>query len=125
MFPTFGLTLILMVPTAPVPKNIPPVGPAPYILNLKADDDGNISFPVTRSRKRIVIATTTFQGGVRFENVIIDFGKGTVDVGLADLKDLKVYTAYGQEMSMLEAIRKLENNLRVVVSSDEIGRAHV
>jgi hypothetical protein len=118
MFPAFGLTLILMVPSAPVPKVIAPVGPAPYILNLKADDDGNISFPVTRTRRQTCNVFLQGPGGFNLETCVVDYGKGTVLVGLADLKDLKVYTAYGQEMIMLEATRKLENNLRVVVSSD-------
>ncbi len=118
MFPAFGLTLILMVPSAPVPKVIAPVGPAPYILKLEVDCDGKIGFPVTRTLKQTFTTFNQGLGGLNLEICVVDWGKGTVNVGLTELIDLKVYTAYGQEVSMREAIKKLENKLTVVVSSD-------
>ena len=118
MFPPFCLALILMVPGAPVPKVIAPVGPAPYILNLKVDDGGKIGFPVTRTRRQTYNVFLQAPGGFNLETCVVDSGKGTVYVGLTELKDLKVYTAYGREVSMQEAIKKLENKLKVVVSSD-------
>ena len=101
MFPALGLTLALLVPGAPIPKDVAPSGPAPYILNLKSENDGKVRFTVMRSVKAKV-TRIQFQGGPNGQQVPVQVESEVtvqqhIRVELAELKDLKVYTPEGKD----------------------------
>ena len=96
MFPALGLTLALMVPGAPIPKDIAPIGPAPYILNLKSENDGKVRFTVIRN-ETVKVTRVQFQGGPNGQQVPVQIESDVavqkhVRVELTELKDLKVYS---------------------------------
>ena len=120
MFPAFGLTLALMVPGAPVPKDVAPVGPAPYILQLKSENDGKVRFTVMRTEK-VKVNRVQFQGGPNGQQVPVQIESEVtmqkyIRIELADLKDLKVYTPEGKEVDAKEAAKKLSEATMAIAS---------
>ena len=122
MFPALGLGLALMLPGAPIPKDVVPSGPAPYILNLKAENDGKIRFTVQRTEK-VKVSTTTYQGGPNGQAVPIQVEREVTvtkyeRVELPDLKGLKVYTPDGKEVEIKDAAKKLTESTLAIASSN-------
>ena len=122
MFPALGLTLALMVPGAPVPKDVAPGGPAPYILNLKSENDGKVRFTVMRSEK-VKVTRVQFQGGPNGQQVPVQVESEVtvqkhVRVELAELKDLKVYTPEGKEVDIKDAAKKLGETTMAIASTN-------
>jgi hypothetical protein len=120
MFPALGLTLALMTPGAPIPKDVTPGGPAPYILNLKSDSDGKIRFQVMRGEK-VKVSTVTFQGGPNGQQVPVTVEREEtvmkyLRVELAELKGLKVYSTDGKEVDIKDAAKKLGESAMAIAS---------
>ena len=120
MFPALGLTLALLVPGAPIPKDVAPSGPAPYILNLKSENDGKVRFTVMRSVKAKV-TRIQFQGGPNGQQVPVQVESEVtvqqhIRVELAELKDLKVYTPEGKEVDIKDAAKKLGETTMAIAS---------
>jgi len=120
MFPALGLSLALLVPGAPIPKDVTPGGPAPYILNLKSDNDGKIRFQVMRGEK-VKVATVTFQGGPNGQQVPVTIEREEtvmkyLRVELAELKGLKVYSTDGKEVDIKDAAKKLGESAMAIAS---------
>src|SRR5882757_8437171 len=118
MFPALGLTLALMTPGAPIPKDVTPSGPAPYILNLKSESDGKVRFTVLRTEKQKV-TVLTIQGGPNGQGEPVQTEKEVTvtkyeRVELADLKGLKVYTADGKEVEIKDAVKKLNESAMAI-----------
>ncbi len=122
MFPAFGLTLALLLPGAPIPKDIAPTGPAPYILNLKSENDGKVRFAVLRTEK-VKVTRVQFQGGPNGQQVpvLVESEMAVqkyVRIELADLKDLKVYTPEGKEVDVKDAAKKLGETTMAIASTN-------
>ncbi len=122
MFPAFALTLALMAPAAPIPKDVAPAGPAPYILNLKSENDGKVRFTVLRNEK-VKVTRVQFQGGPNGQQVPVQIESDMqvtryVRVELADLKDVKVYTTEGKEVDLKDAVKKLGDTTMAVASAN-------
>lgn len=122
MFPAFGLTLALLAPGAPIPKDVAPAGPAPYILNLKSEDDGKVRFSVRRTEK-VKVTEVTIQLGPNNQQVPVQVEREVavttqVRVELADLKDVKVYSVDGKEIDLKEAGKKLNEKTMAIASSN-------
>ena len=122
MFPAFGLTLALLAPGAPIPKDVAPAGPAPYILNLKSEDDGKVRFSVRRTEK-VKVTEVTIQLGPNNQQVPVQVEREVavttqVRVELADLKDVKVYGVDGKEIDLKEAGKKLNEETMAIASSN-------
>ncbi len=110
MFTTL-MTAALLVPAAPVPKDIAPTGPAPYILNLRAGNDGEVKGTVVRTEKQKVMMIQAV-GGPNGAQVIQRVEQEVpvtrmVALGLADLKDLKVFSADGKDVAIKDAVKKV------------------
>ncbi len=122
MFPAFGLTLALLAPGAPIPKDVAPAGPAPYILNLKSEDDGKVRFSVRRTEK-VKVTEVKIQLGPNNQQVPVQVEREVavttqVRVELADLKDVKVYGVDGKEIDLKEAGKKLNEKTMAIASSN-------
>jgi len=107
---------------APVPPAAPsgPVGPVPRLLGLKVAD-GKVTIPVTRTEKQqgagvVVVGINGNPNGGQF--VIQQDVTKSVTVPLAEVKDLKVYTADGKEVPVADAEKQLKTGGTVVVSAD-------
>lgn len=122
MFPALGLTLALMIPGAPIPKDIAPSGPAPYILNLKSENDGKVRFTVIRSEK-VKVTTVQFQGDPNGQQVPIQIEsemtvQKRIRIELAELNELKVYTPEGKEVDIKDAAKKLSETTMAIASTN-------
>ncbi|MCI0702691.1 MAG: hypothetical protein L0241_16550 [Planctomycetia bacterium] len=118
MLTSFVLSMAL---AAPVPAPAPPMatGPAPRILELKADNNGKIMVAVTRMQKvQIGVGGAVNPGGGAPPAVITREVPVTKMVELKDVKDLTVTTADGKKMDTADALKKLEKGGIVVVSSN-------
>lgn len=120
MFPAIGLTLALLAPGAPIPKDVAPSGPAPYILNLKSENDGKVRFTVIRNEK-VKVTRFQLQGGPNGQQVPVQIESDTmmqkhIRVELAELKDLKVYTPEGKEVDIKDAAKKLGETTMAIAS---------
>ncbi len=120
MFAPFSLALALMTPGAPIPKDITPAGPPPYILNLKSDSDGKTRFQVLRTEK-VKVSVVTFANGpngqlvpvtTEREQTVMKYAR----VELAELKDLKVYSTDGKEVDIKDAAKKLAETSMAIAS---------
>ena len=111
----FALSLALLTPSAPVPKNIPPVGQAPWIFELKPDSDGKVFITVRREEKRTV-TTNPPGGGPALEREMITFR--ILQVELGDVKELQFFTADGKVAEKKAALAKIENGAMVVLTTD-------
>src|SRR4051794_1410590 len=111
MTPTLLLAAGLLLPAAPIPKDAPPAGPAPYILQLKAGNDGKVKLSVLRTETvKQVMATVTV--GPNGQQVIQQVEKDvpvtkSVLIEVEELKDLKAYTADGKELKAKDAAEKI------------------
>ncbi len=120
MLPAFGLTLALMIPGAPVPKDVAPVGPAPYILHLKSENDGKVRFTVMRTEK-VKVNSVHIQVGPNGQQVPVQTESEVtmqkhVRIELGDLKDLKVYTPEGKEVDVKDAAKRLSETTMAIAS---------
>lgn len=122
MLTSFVLSVALAapVPVAPPP---PASGPAPRLLELKANADGKVMVTITRTE---MVKVQVGQGGA------INPGGGAPPavitrevpvqkmavVELGDVKDLKVTTADGKKVELVDVMKKLKDGAVVVVSSD-------
>lgn len=121
MFTTL-MTAALLVPAAPVPKDALPTGPAPYILNLRAGNDGEAKVTVVRTEKQKVMMIQAV-GGPNGAQVIQQVEKEVpvtrmVALGLADLKDLKVFSADGKDVAITDAVKKVNDGGLFVASAN-------
>ena len=122
MFPAFGLTLALLAPAAPIPKDVVPAGPAPYILNLKSEDDGKVRFTVLRIEK-VKVTEVTIQLGPNNQQIPVQTEREVTvtkyaRVELAELKDVKVYSVEGKEIDAKEAGKRLSEKAMAIASSN-------
>ena len=122
MFPAFYLTIALLAPGAPIPKDVAPAGPAPYILNLKSENDGKVRFSVRRTEK-VKVTEVTIQLGPNNQQIPVQVEREVsvttqVRVELAELKDVKVYGADGKEIDLKEAGKKLNEKAMAIASSN-------
>ena len=120
MFPALGLSFALLVPGAPIPKDVAPAGPAPYILNLKSDSDGKLRFQVMRAEK-VKVTVVAFQGGPNGQQVPVATEREEnvirfIRVELAELKGLKVYSTDGKEVDIKDAAKKLGETAMAIAS---------
>lgn len=121
MFATL-MTAALLVPVAPVPRDSVPTGPAPYILNLRAGNDGEAKVTVVRTEKQKVMMLQAVGGPngaqviqrVEQEVPVIKY----VQLGLADLKDLKVFSADGKDVAVKDAVKKVNDGGLFVASAN-------
>lgn len=115
-------SLVLSVTlAAPVPAAPPPVaaGPAPRILELKANADGKVMVAVTRMEKLQVGAGNAINpNGGPAPAVITREVARTKLVELSEVKDLVVTTADGTKIDPADALKKLAAGGNVIVSSD-------
>ncbi len=121
MFTTL-MTAALLVPAAPVPRDIASTGPAPYILNLRAGNDGEVKVTVVRTEKQKVMMIQAV-GGPNGAQVIQQVEKEVpvtrmVALGLADLKDLKVFSADGKDVAIKDAVKKVNDGGLFVASAN-------
>jgi hypothetical protein len=121
MLTSFVLSMAL---AAPVPPPMPPVaaGPAPRLLELKANADGKVMVTVVRTE---MVKVQVGQGGAINPNgappAVITREvpvQKTAVVELSTVKDLKVTTADGKKIEVADAVTKLKDGGIVVVSSD-------
>jgi hypothetical protein len=120
MLTSFVLSMAI---AAPVPAPTPPVasGPAPRLLELKANADGKIMVTVMRTEvQKIPVAAGVAQPGGAAPAVVTREVRVSkmVNVELNDVKDLKVTTADGKKLELADAMKKLKGGAIVVVSSD-------
>lgn len=121
MFTTL-MTAALLVPAAPVPKDTVPTGPAPYILTLKAGNDGEVKVTVIRTEKQKVTMLRAIGGPNGAQQVQQVEQEVPVtkyqQLGLAELKDVKAYTADGKEVAIKDAVKKVNEGGVVVASAN-------
>ncbi|MBP3955894.1 hypothetical protein J8F10_11415 [Gemmata sp. G18] len=114
---TLSLVLAAPVPAGETPA---PLGPVPRLLSVKPDADGKITVPVARAEKQqggvVVIGINgNPNGGQAQLEIQQDVAKS---VPLTEVKELKVYTADGKEVTVADAMKKLAKGGTVVVSAD-------
>jgi len=118
-----SLLLAALSPAAPIPKDTAPTGPAPRVVELKSGTDGKIRVSILR--------TETVKVAVAAGNAINPNGgpppavkeverkvNRYLTVELADVAELKAYTAAGKELDVKEALTKLNGGGVVVMSAD-------
>ncbi len=120
-------TLILsaaLSPAAPLPKDTAPTGPAPRVVELKPGQDGKITLTVLRQEKvkvAVAIGNAINPNGaapaVKEEERTVS---RYATVELADVKDLKAYTAAGKELDVKDTLSKLKDGGVVVLSANGI-----
>jgi hypothetical protein len=121
MLASFVLTMAI---AAPVPAPTAPVasGPAPRLLELKANADGKITVTVTRTEMvKVPVAqgNAINPGGAAPAVVTREVAvKKTMIVELGDVKDLKITTADGKKVETADAMKQLKAGATVVVSTD-------
>ncbi len=101
---TLQLVLALLAPGAPVPKDLAPVGPAPFAVKVVRGGDGVVRF------------SELPRPNVDLNSSAIVPDDAEIEVG--DLKGVTVYGIDGQEVSIKEAIKKLAAGASAVASSD-------
>ena len=122
MFAPIVLGLALLAPSAPIPKDIAPVGPAPMVVELKPNTDGKVLVTVRREEKRKIAVA---QGGAINPNG----GAGAVlereitsvrllQIELGDVKDLQIFTAGGKAVETKDAFAKIKDGVVVVITTD-------
>lgn len=116
------LAAALFAPAAPVPGGGTPTGPAPYILNLRPGSDGTVKITVMRTETQkvnVIQAIAGPNGAQQVQPVEREITTNRyVSVELADLKDIKVYSADGKEVPVKDAVKKVNDGGVVVVSAD-------
>ena len=130
MFTTLALTTALLAPAAPLPTSgVPAQGAAapvaattgaqaPKIINLKPDADGKVKITVMRPKALpnvIILNRPGAAPGAGGPPVMVPSPE---KVELTDVKDLKITTAAGKEVSKEDAIKALAKGGQVVVSAD-------
>ena len=120
MLAPFALTLALLAPSAPIPKDMAPAGPPPYLLDLKSEADGKVRFTVVRTEK-VKVTVMTLQLAPNGQQVAVPVEREQtvtkhVRIELAELKDLKVYTPEGKEVDAKEAAKKLGESGMAIAS---------
>lgn len=117
-----SLLLAALSPAAPVPRDTAPTGPAPYILNLRPGPDG-VKLTVRRTEKQKVMMIRAVAGGPNGAQQVQQVEQEVpvtkyVQLGLSDLKDLKVYSADGKEVPAKEAVKKVSEGGVFVASAN-------
>ncbi len=117
MLTSFVLSMTL---AAPVPAPAPPIaaGPAPRILELKANADGKLMVAVTRMEKIQIGAGNAIAPPGGAAPVVTREVARTKMVELGEVKDLVVTTADGKKLDAADALKKLATGGIVVVSAD-------
>ena len=119
MFAPIVLGFALLAPSAPVPKDVSPVGPAPIVVELKPNSEGKVLVTVRREEKRKVPVA---QGGaVNPNNPVLEreiTSIRTMQIELGDVKDLQVTTAAGKAFDAKDAIAKIKDGAIVVLTTD-------
>lgn len=116
MLTSFVLSMAL---AAPVPPATPPVpsGPAPRVMELKANADGKVMVTVTRTEAQKIQIAQAGPNGAQVVTREVQIPKiATVELG--EVKDLKITTADGKKVEVDEAVKKLKEGAVVVVSAD-------
>ncbi len=115
MFTAFVLSMALANPLPPgAQPAAAPSGPAPRLMELKADANGKVMIHILRTE--IVKAKVAKADG----------GEGTVEVpvtkpavvDLSEIKDLKITTADGKKVEVADAVKKIKDGAVVVISAD-------
>lgn len=121
MFTTL-MAAALLTPAAPVPRDTTPSGPAPYILNLRAGQGGEVKLTVMRTETQKVTMLRAIGGpnGAQQVQQVVQEVPVTkyVQLGLTDLKDLKVYSADGKEVAVKDAVKKVNDGGLIVASAN-------
>lgn len=139
MVASLALALALASPAAPIRPETQPAGPAPFVLELKAGQDGKIRLTVIRNEK------VKPGGGTGGPDIIIGVGNARplpvpqpapadpntpegeakeitvqrmVQVEFGDVKDLVISTADGKDVSKADALKKLTDGAVVIASAD-------
>lgn len=113
-----SLALGAPVPPAAAPT---PIGPVPRLHFVTAESDGKVTIPVSRAEKQqgagvVMVAINGNPNGGQF--IIQQEVTKSVAVPLAEVKNLKVYTADGKEVPVADAEKQLKAGGTVVISAD-------
>ena len=119
MFAQFALTLAMIAPSAPIPKDVSPKGPPPLVAELKANEDGKVLVMIRREVKSKVAVT----GRVNPANPNdIETREVTslrmMQVDLSEVKDLVVTTAAGKAVDTKDALSKIKEGAVVVLTTN-------
>jgi hypothetical protein len=116
------LAAALQLPAAPPPKTeSKPLGPAPRVVLLNRDGDGQVRIQamVTETRKVTVRKTVVKNGKTEVVPEERDVQTRRVkELALKELENLTVFTADGKEVNRATALEKLASGGVVVVTSD-------
>ncbi len=121
MFAPIVLGLALLAPSAPIPKDLAPVGPAPVVVELKPNTDGKVFVTVRREEKRKIAvaqggAINPNGGGAVLEREITSIRMLQIELG--DVKDLQIFTAGGKAVETKDAFAKIKDGAVVVITTD-------
>ena len=120
MLAPFALAFALLAPSAPIPKDLSPQGPAPLVVELKPNTDGKVIVTIRREEKRKVVAgrgnAVLPAGGDAPAREITSLR--TLQVELADVKDLQVFTAGGKAVDTKDALAKIKDGAVVIQTTD-------
>ncbi|MDB5309145.1 MAG: hypothetical protein JWO38_3347 [Gemmataceae bacterium] len=122
MLTSFVLGAALVAPAAPVPRdtNPAPVGPAPWVVYLKADDSGRVALTVYKNLK---VTQTRLVTTVENGNPVTKQVQEEVDrllpsyLVLGDL-NARFATAQGTALTPEGVMRRAKDGLVVLVSAD-------
>ena len=116
MLTSFVLSMTL---AAPVPAPAPVAsGPAPKIMELKANAEGKITVLVTRTQAEKAAITTFAPNGFPITNFVDVQVPKAVAVELSDVKELKITTADGKRLETADAVKATKGGATVIISSD-------
>jgi hypothetical protein len=109
-------------PAAPLPKDTAPTGPAPRVVELKPGQDGKITITVLRQEKVKVAVAVGNAINPNGAAPAVKEEERTVNryatVELADVKELKAYTAAGKELDVKDTLSKLKDGGVVVMAAN-------
>jgi hypothetical protein len=113
------LSAALQMPAAPPPAKVEskPLGPAPRLVLLNLDADGKVRVQATVTETRKTTMTRVVNGKQETTTVDREY-KRLVDVPVAELEKLTVYTADGKEVNRATALEKLASGGLVVITTD-------
>lgn len=110
MFSSLALGLALLALAAPVPKDVPPAGPAPLVAELKPNLDGKVLVTVVRMEARKITNPTGQEHQIT--------SRRTLQIEIGDVKELQVTTAAGKAVELKDALAKLKDGAVVVITTD-------
>lgn len=118
MLTSFVLSMALAAPVPPAPATPVASGPAPRIVELKANADGKVMVAVTRTEKVTVAVGNAANPAGAAPAALTREIKKSENVELGDVKDLTVTTADGKKVDVADALKKVKGGAVVVVSAD-------